>query len=168
MVRKIVLRIQKKKINWLFIPALLLTIAACSHSSVYSNYKSIADAGWNKDSVARFTVDITETGIPCNVLVNIRHNNTYPYQNFWMFITTTTPDGKSTQDTIECYLADNRGKWLGSGLSSIYNMPVLFKPNTVFTKPGKYTFAIRQGMRDDVLPGISDIGIEIDKANQKK
>jgi gliding motility-associated lipoprotein GldH len=124
-------------------------------------------AGWNKDSVARFSVDITETGMPCNVLVNIRHNNTYPYQNFWLFIATTSPDGKTTQDTIECYLTDNRGKWLGSGLSSVYNMPVLFKPNTVL-KPGKYTFAIRQGMRDDVLTGITDIGIEIRKKQVKR
>jgi gliding motility-associated lipoprotein GldH len=167
MTRKIVLRIQEKKIKYLLVAAFSIMIAACSHNSVYSDYKSIADAGWNKDSVARFTVDITETGIPCNVLVNIRHNNTYPYQNFWLFIATTSPEGKTTQDTIECYLADNRGKWLGSGLSSVYNMPVLFKPNTVFTKPGKYTFAIRQGMRDDLLPGITDIGIEINKADKK-
>ena len=41
-------------------------------------------------------------------------------------------------------------------------MPVLFKPNIVL-KPGKYTFAIRQGMRDDLLTGITDIGIEIEK-----
>jgi gliding motility-associated lipoprotein GldH len=165
MVRKIVLRIQEKRIKNLLIAALLLLIAACSNNSVYSNYQSIAETGWNKDSVARFTIDIAETETPCNVLVNIRHNSTYPYQNFWMFIATTSPDGKTKQDTIECYLADNRGKWLGSGLSSVYNMPVLFKPNTVL-KPGKYTFAIRQGMRDDVLPGITDIGIEIEKTNK--
>lgn len=162
MVRKIVHRIHQRRIKTLSAAFLLLLTVACSHNSVYSKYQSIAESGWNKDSVARFSVDITETGMPCNVLVNIRHNNTYPYQNFWLFISTTSPDGKTTQDTIECYLADNRGKWLGSGLSSIYNMPVLFKPNVVL-KPGKYTFAIRQGMRDDVLTGITDIGIEIEK-----
>ncbi len=162
MVKKIVHRIHQRRIKILSAALLLLLTVACSHNSVYSNYQSIPENGWNKDSVAHFSVDITETGMPCNVLVNIRHNNTYPYQNFWLFISTTSPDGKTTQDTIECYLADNRGKWLGSGLSSIYNMPVLFKPNIVL-KPGKYTFAIRQGMRDDLLTGITDIGIEIEK-----
>jgi gliding motility-associated lipoprotein GldH len=164
MVKEIVHRTNQKRISILS-AALLLLIVACSHKAVYSNYQSIAETGWSKDSIARISVDITEIGVPCNVLVNIRHNNTYPYQNFWLFIATTSPDGKTTQDTIECYLADNRGKWLGSGLSSIYNMPVLFKPNVVL-KPGKYTFAIRQGMRDDVLTGITDIGIEIEKTNK--
>jgi gliding motility-associated lipoprotein GldH len=113
--------------------------------------------------VVRFQVDVTNTADRFNLLVNVRHASNYPYQNFWLFISETTPEGKTTQDTIECYLADNRGKWLGSGLSSIYTMPVLFQQNSVFKKAGKYTFAIRHGMRDDLLNGISDIGLEVEQ-----
>jgi gliding motility-associated lipoprotein GldH len=154
------------KINNLLVGLLLCVAMACSHNSVYDEYRSFPDTGWEKGSIARFEVDITQPGIPCNMLVNIRHNSHYPYQNFWMFISTTTPDGIITKDTIECYLADNRGKWLGSGLSSVYNMPVLIKQNTVFSKAGKYTIVVRQGMRDDVLPGITNVGLEIDKVGK--
>lgn len=157
--RKIRIRLNK----YLLFGIMAVTFAACANDSIYTEYRSLPDAGWSKDSVARFQVDIAQTNIPYNVLVNIRHDSHYPYQNFWMFISITNPDGATTKDTIECYLADNRGKWLGSGLSSVYNMPVLVKPNIVFPQAGRYTFTVRHGMRDDVLSGMTDIGVEIDK-----
>jgi gliding motility-associated lipoprotein GldH len=151
-----------KTINSLIVLILLFFVCACSRNSYYEHYQSISDTGWNKDSVARFQIDISNISEPFDILINVRHTNKYPYQNFWLFISETSPSGKTTQDTIECYLADNRGKWLGSGLSSIYTMPVLIQQSRRFSQAGKYSFAIRHGMRDDVLAGISDIGIEID------
>lgn len=155
------------KISRCFIAGLLLLIlSACSSNKTYDEYREIPDEGWSKSVVANFQVDIKETTKPQNILINIRHTNQYAYQNFWMFITTTTPGGITTKDTVECYLADNRGKWLGNGISSVYNMPVLFKANNLFSKKGLYRFSIYHGMRDDLLKGISDIGIEIEKAEK--
>lgn len=165
--RKTVRKIRVKLNDLLLFGMMTVALAACSNDSIYTEYRSLPDTGWNKDSVARFQVNISQPGIPCNLLVNIRNNNQYPYQNFWMFIAATGPDGVTNKDTVECYLADNRGKWLGNGISSVYNMSVLVKPNMVFPKAGKYTFTLRQGMRDDVLTGITGIGVEIDKVNKK-
>lgn len=164
MVRKIISKVRKKTNNYIAAGILLTVLTACSQGKVYDEYRELPNEGWSRNMIAKFEVDIKDTRTPHNVLINIRHNDGYPYQNFWMFVTTKTPDGITTKDTVECYLADNRGKWLGSGLSSVYNMPVLFKPNKVFPKAGKYTFTVYQGMRDDLLKGISDVGIEIDRA----
>jgi gliding motility-associated lipoprotein GldH len=79
-----------------------------------------------------------------------------------MFINEISPNKTVVIDTIECYLADDRGRWLGRGLS-IYSMPVLIARDKQFKHVGNHTFAIRQGMRDDVLSGVDAIGLEISK-----
>jgi len=110
-----------------------------------------------------FHVPITDTAATYNVYVNVRNRGEYPYQNLWLFLKKTTPDKVLTKDSIECYLADNRGKWLGSGIGSIMEMPVLYEQNVKFAQKGIYNYFIVQGMRDSLLAGINDIGIRVEK-----
>jgi gliding motility-associated lipoprotein GldH len=42
-------------------------------------------------------------------------------------------------------------------------MPVLFDDGKQFADTGRYTLTIRHGMRDSLLRGITDIGMEIRK-----
>ncbi|HRR62823.1 MAG TPA: gliding motility lipoprotein GldH, partial [Paludibacteraceae bacterium] len=72
------------------------------------------------------------------------------------------------KDTIECYLADIHGKWLGSGVGNVFEMPVLYKQNECFKQSGTYTFQIIQGMRNEVLPGISNVGLKVEKISSPK
>ena len=99
--------------------------------------------------------------------VNVRNRGGYPYQNLWLFLRKISPDKILTKDSIECYLADQRGKWLGSGIGSIMEMPVLYQQNVKFLKSGTYDYKIGHGMRDSILLGINDIGIRVEKVNSK-
>jgi len=151
----------KNKLLWaIFIS--LFTVA-CNHDDVYLKYQTIVPEGWSKDSTFTFDIPITDTTASYNVFVNIRNRGEYPYQNLWLFLSKTTPDKKLVNDTIECYLADQKGKWLGSSVGSLYNMPVLYKQNTRFKTAGTYRYQIIQGMRDDLLVGINDIGMRVEK-----
>lgn len=64
-------------------------------------------------------------------------------------------------DTLEFYLADDRGVWLGNGRNAIYDMPVLYEENIRFPQAGQYTYTIYQGMRTTQLIGVKDIGLEV-------
>jgi gliding motility-associated lipoprotein GldH len=147
---------------------LLLSITclmvSCNRNDVYLQYRSLPTKGWNKDSVLTFDVPITDTTSLYNVYVNIRHRGEYPYQNLWFFLRQATPLMDTLQkDTIECYLADQRGKWLGSGVGSVYEMPILYRQKVSFPRAGIYRYQIIQGMRDSILAGINDVGIKIEK-----
>ena len=152
-----------------FLIALFLTVcaASCNNNDVFTQFKTLPEEGWHKDSLAVFDVPITDISANYNIYVNIRNNNRYPYQNFWFFKTQITPDGTIVNDTIECYLADNRGKWLGSGIGAVYEMSVLCEQNVRFEKEGIYQYKITQGMREDVLRGIQDIGLQVEKVSGK-
>ena len=142
---------------------LMIVLMACNRRDVYFQYANVNPTGWSKDSLYGFDVEITDTLAHYNVYVNVRNNGTYPYQNLWVFLSKTAPDKEVERDSIEFYLTDKRGKWLGSGLGSVHHMPVLYQQNVTFPKAGIYHFSLVQGMRDSLLAGINDIGIRVEK-----
>lgn len=148
----------------LFLLVFTTILFSCTQSAIFSEYKSVDVKGWDKDSSFVFDVNIENVNISYDVFVNIRNVGEYPHQNLWLFIQKMDPDSTITQDTINFFLADNRGKWLGSGIGSIYEMPVLYQQKLKYSKPGTYHYKIFQGMRDSLLMGVSDIGLRIERA----
>ena len=143
----------------------LFCFVSCDNNSIYHQYQPIDNNGWHKDVAVEFAVPITDTASLYNVIINIRNHNEYPYQNLYLFVYSTTPDGKMDGDTLNCILADNQGRWEGQGIGSTSTLPVMYMPAVKFSKQGIYTFKIMQGMREDVLEGISDIGLRVEKRN---
>lgn len=130
---------------------------------MFFQYKTLSASGWDKDSLLLFDVTIDDTLSTYNLYVNIRNSSIYSYQNFWFFTDCISPKNVKLSDTTECYLADERGKWLGSGVGSLFEMPVLMDKNVKFDTTGVYRYEIRHGMREDVLEGINDIGLRVEK-----
>jgi gliding motility-associated lipoprotein GldH len=143
----------------------LFIFASCNFHDEYFEYSSIRISGWSKDSLYVFRVPINDTTSTYNIYVNVRNRGEYPYQNLWLFMRTISPDTIKIKDSIECFLADQRGKWLGSGMGSIMEMPILYKQNIKYHKKGVYQYQIGHGMRDSLLTGINDIGLRIEKTN---
>ena len=134
---------------------------ACSNPVYYEKYQTI-DNPWDKNKELFFTCEIDDPNASYCLSLHIRNNNLYPYQNLWLFFGEEQPGGNVVRDTIECILADNFGKWFGSGIS-IYQLKFPMRTSYNFPKEGSYTFTIRQGMRDEHLKGIEQIGLRIEK-----
>ncbi|RXQ92944.1 gliding motility lipoprotein GldH [Ancylomarina salipaludis] len=156
----------KSKYLLLFSFALILISSACQDNRLYENYIDIPNHKWNKEHIARFEVEITDSIQLHNIYIDIRNTGRYPYSNLWLFIKQTNPEGTVSEDKFECHLASDAGEWYGSGFGNIFDLQVLYKPAVLFSKPGLYTFEMVQGMRDDNLPGIVNIGLKIDKTKQ--
>jgi gliding motility-associated lipoprotein GldH len=158
------LNMKTKKI-FLYILSVLLIIGivSCDRKRVFEAYHPIGENGWNKDSVVVFKVQLTDTTRNHNLYVNIRNKGTYPYSNLYLFLSINSPDGKNLTDTVEFSLAEPSGRWKGSGIGDLHDNQILYKSSVFFPHKGKYIFRIKQGMRDNVLQGIRDIGIRIEK-----
>jgi len=132
--------------------------SSCKNDIVYSRFVPVSSEKWSIDSVASFEYAITDAAPDYRMLIYVRHTERYPYQNMWLFV------GDSLhRDTIEFYLADDRGQWLGNKHHGFIEMPVLLEENYHFADTGTYYMSIQHGMRDSVLRGITDIGLEIIK-----
>lgn len=154
----------KNKFFWAIVISLFTV--SCSSNDVFFQYKAIAPQGWNKDSVCTFNIPITDTTAVYNVYLNVRNRGEYPYQNLWIFLRKVQPDSTLVRDSVECYLADQRGKWLGSGVGSVYEMPILYQQNIRYKTKGTYRYQIAHGMRDSILVGINDIGVRVEKVKK--
>jgi gliding motility-associated lipoprotein GldH len=141
----------------------LLLLTSCDPNQVFEYNTEIDNLSWNKDSVICFQVEINDTINPHNIFVNVRNTSRYKMQNLHLVITTTSPNGSKLEERFECYLADDRGKWTGSGWGDIYDNQFIYKNNVRFPISGTYTFEYIQAMRTDNLEYISDIGLRIEK-----
>ena len=145
-----------RKTVFLWFAALVLFLTACSNSIQSSRFSPISSEEWHMDSLAQFVYSIEDTASDYQMLIYIRHTEQYPYQNMWLFV-----DDAGRQDTIEFYLADDRGQWLGNKHNGFIEMPVLLEETKHFSDTGAYTMRISHGMRDSLLRGVTDIGLEI-------
>lgn len=141
-----------------------LFFSSCDTSRIYEENQTLPDNVWASDNVLKFSVNIVDTVSPTNFYVNVRNADGYPYGNLFVFVKTTFPNNKTSNDTLECILADEKGQWLGSGMGDIYDNQIPFKRNVRFPMSGTYMFEIQHGMRVDKIPLIMDMGLRIEKA----
>ncbi|MCW3103504.1 MAG: gliding motility-associated lipoprotein GldH [Bacteroidetes bacterium] len=159
--------IHKKNAMFFSAAGLLLSLvflSSCDNSRIFEENRALPESGWDSSNVMSFSVDIKDPATPANFYVNVRNADGYPYSNLYLFVKTKFPNGKQSNDTLECMLADENGKWLGKGIGDIYDNRIPFKRNVRFPMPGIYTFEVTQGMRTNTVPLIMDIGFRVEKA----
>ncbi|MBR6167435.1 MAG: gliding motility lipoprotein GldH [Paludibacteraceae bacterium] len=144
------------------IPILLLFVAmwltSCHSDTVFSEFQAIPTKEWSVDVKPQFDYTIKDAEASYNIVLYVRHTERYPYQNMWLFV-----NNNHRIDTIEFYLADDRGQWLGDRHYGFIEMPVLLEENYHFPDTGTYRLTVQHGMRDSLLRGVSDIGVEVTK-----
>ena len=156
------------KLKLLVITAITsMLIAACSDNYVYNGYVTMPHERWHADSLASFRVPVSDTIIFYNLFVNVRNTTDYPYQNLYLFINITAPNGASVRDTFECYLADDHGKWLGKGKGKLRDNRFIYRQNIRFSTEGDYTVPLQQAMRVEQLKGISEVGFRVELGDNK-
>ena len=142
-----------------------LIFSSCNKNVVFTEYRKFDNEQWFAKNKAEFDVDIKDNQSLNNISLMIRHADSYPYSNIFLFVETTYPDGKKLSDTMEVIMANSKGEWLGSGAGDIFDLKVPIKRNVRFPLVGKYKFSFQQAMRTDPLPMVMDFGFEIEKSN---
>ena len=150
----------------LFLLLLNILLISCSKKELFSEFRSFHDSEWSRQEIVRFEVPMQDTLSLFEVFLEIRSNNDYPFQNIWLFIDYQNPEGKVRSDTLQAELADIYGKWYGKGIS-LYSYSFPYDLNARYPEPGTYVYTICQGMREEPLRGISDIGLRITKKSDQ-
>jgi gliding motility-associated lipoprotein GldH len=139
-----------------------LCLLSCSEKEVFTRFHSVPNGSWNREEPAVFEISISDTLSFYNLNLVIRNNDDYPFQNLWLFIDRKNPEGTTLSDSLNMELADVYGKWHGKGIS-LYSLTIPYKTGLQFPVGGDYTYSIRQGMRENPIKGISDIGLVLSK-----
>jgi gliding motility-associated lipoprotein GldH len=156
------------KIKYLFYLILIsiIVLSSCNSNVIYTDSFAIPEKTWKLMEIKSFRIPITDTINNNNIFFTIRTGSSYPFRNIYLFVTTTSPDGKNITDTLQYYLADEKGKWYGKGFGDIHELNLPYKLNVYFPLKGTYQFKIQHGMRTEDLIGVYDFGLRIEKNSQ--
>lgn len=142
---------------------------SCNNDSIYSEYKTLPEAKWHKDSIVSFKIHPPDTLQPYNLYVNLRNTHKYRYNNLFLIVELNFPHGKTLKDTLEYKMAKPNGELLGTGFSSIKENKLWYKEHVVFKEKGKYQVNIQQAMRENGkvngvvnLEGVTDVGFSVE------
>lgn len=156
-----------KNKNALLLVAVTGLLSACGESAFFAGNEPIAGSNWKIKDVKAFTVMIDDTTEKYDFFIDLRHTESYPYSNIFLFMTYTLPDGKRVVDSIGYNMQDENSRWLGNNSGSLITHRVLVKQNGRFPRKGRYVISLRHAMYDDPLTGVSDIGITLRKKEKK-
>ena len=140
-----------------------LLIASCGRNVTYTENYPMKDKIWHLMDVKSFNAQITDTITSNDIFFTIRTGADYPFRNIFLFVSTYAPDGKKLTDTLEYYLADDKGVWYGKGFGDVSELKLPYRTNVYFPMKGEYKFKIQHGMRVENLKGVYDIGLRIEQ-----
>lgn len=147
--------------KWLLpVLGLVFLLSSCGRGVLFDQTVNVHKA-WYMNNPVVFNVTVNDTLQGYDFYLNLRHNNNYRYSNLYIFLQTEFPNHHVTRDTLQFILADPSGKWLGKGWGKIKEDHILLKQNLRFPLKGQYHFTLWQGMRNDTLKGIEDVGLQI-------
>lgn len=159
---------QKTNSNKFFFTAItLLAILGCNSNIVFDKSMSLKDTGWAITDTISFPFVVENEADYYDLFLNFRNDNAYPYRNIYLFVKITAPNNKYSVDTVQCLLADKNGKWLGKSAGHLWNNVILYKERIQFPMPGKYNIQYIQGMREEILPSITDVGFRLERHNEE-
>jgi gliding motility-associated lipoprotein GldH len=154
------------KFSRVAIIGMLFCLSSCDPDRLFDENKSIPGAHWYYKNTVPFDIQITDTTRWYDVYINLRVTSDYAYNNMFLWLSTTSPSRQTDKRRVEIRLADERGKWLGSGLGDIYDYQFPAIQKVKFPVSGFYRFELEQNMRDDTLNHVKAVGIRIAKSGE--
>jgi gliding motility-associated lipoprotein GldH len=153
-----------RKITQFTLLLAVTSFLSCNSNAIFKDHEDIDDGVWYVKNEPSFTFEITDISQPYNVYYLIRNSIGYPYYNLYVKRFLLNEKNKIVNEALnELILMDERtGKPIGDGLGDLFDHKIVALKNYRFPKAGKYTFKVRQYMRQDPLPGIMSMGVSVE------
>ena len=139
-------------------------LCACNDKPSAFDYRSTPVEGWELGDTLKYHVDtILTTGTYLFSLgLRTSASTPYPYQSLWLVVKQHwhNPEQEVT-DTIQCQLTNDRGDAQGHGVS-LYQYDQNLK-SIPLPQGASADISVYHIMRSEMIPGISDVGIKLQK-----
>lgn len=143
---------------------LIFCLVGCNNTQTTHCSYTIGKEGWAKTHSLYYDVAAADSLHNCKLLIVVRNNDKYAYQQLPLLVTHNLPDATVWQiDTIVFQVADKNGKWLSKGWSGIYESWQTLKEFD-YLRCGKYTIKIDQLTGEEYLHGITDISVVLENS----
>ena len=150
------------KYTLFIIIALTLLISCRSQRTLLHEFAAIDGEEWNIKDSLHFEIDSVTTSGNCETTLEFRTNANYPYRNISILMTQSLRNkNKDITKTLAYDIVDESGKNNGEGITYLtHHIPFC----TMEIQEGDTVdIFIRHNMQDNILPGIADVGVLVEK-----
>ena len=131
---------------------LAVGFVSCQNENKKEVYHSFNNNTWNTDSIVSFGLDNIDTTSSHDLYLMVRHTTNFKFQNLFLFT-----NFENQQDTLELFLSEKSGRWLGKGFGEIKELKIRIKENVNFKKNQDQRFSVEQAMRHEDLEKIINL-----------
>jgi len=131
---------------------LFMFLLACQNNNTQHQYHSFENAKWHTDSIIIFDFNNADTVSSYDARLRIRHSIDYQFQNLFLF-----SELNEKKDTLEIFLSEKSGKWLGKGFGDIKEVDVLISKDIRFNNINTNSFNFEMAMRHNGLEKITEL-----------
>jgi gliding motility-associated lipoprotein GldH len=140
----------------------ILGFGSCSDSKpLYSELAEIGGAGWAINDSLKFGFEVIDTAALYHLLLEVKHDAEYDWENVYVQILTAFPDDSVKVDVLSLELADGYGGWLGHCSGDKCALEIPLQQRVRFPLPGQYGLTFVQYMREEVVPGILGLRLSV-------
>ena len=146
----------------LYCVCVVMGFTSCDTNTPYYHYAHTPIDGWEKNDTLRYDVQPLKKGGEHQITVALRLNGAYPFRKLYLIMEQDIyPRLQYKTDTICFDVTSKEGRFTGNGISYYqYTVPVCREH---FMENDSIHITIRHAMKRDILPGISDIGIKLER-----
>lgn len=142
--------------------AIMLSSCGENKSYVINEINEFQNNSWSQVDTLTFNAIIADTTKRYNLSMHLKHNKNYTYQNIYLMIHTTFPDGKRFSKQVNVDIADRTGKWYSDCSGTTCEVGIDIQREAYFNQSGEYIFTIEQFTRDESLGNIQSLAFRIE------
>ncbi len=154
-----------KYFYFLFIAGILF-LSSCEKGLQYKHTEKV-EGKWDYNTVLKYKIPVQDTSSRFDLVAKVTHSSDFSYQNFYVDLSTTFPDGKTLSDDVSFQLTDGMGSWQGKCSSSSCDVDLLLQQRFRFQQLGDYEIQIKNNSREE-LEGIQQIELRLYEVAAKK
>lgn len=139
---------------------LSIVLFSCGEQPLYEKVYSFNEREWSLDQKPEFKVEIQDTTAVYDISLTLRTTTDYKFNNLWIFLKTTIPDGQSERKPFQIRIANEDGSWVGTKTGSVVETSLDF-PARKLPMKGEYTFTVEQAVTQSVIDEVLDIGLRV-------
>ncbi len=140
---------------------------ACTGNTFYSHYESVSLDGWARADTLRFTTDSVRQQGQYGIDLALRTTSLYPFMNLALVVQMqASRSNLSLTDTLHFTLTDKEGRSESDG-GLAYRQYSRHLLNYTLLEGDTLNVRIHHCMQQNPLPGISDVGIIVEKTDER-
>ena len=148
--------------NLLAVVILIIALSGCNQDKVvFDEVSLIPQSQWAYGDTYDFSFEVQDTSEIYRLLLYVEFATDYAWQNLYTSIKTTYPGDSTRTDVVSFELATKTGEWYGDCNAKRCKLNIPLQESVRFPKPGEYSISFEQYMREEVVEGVTAVGLKL-------